>query len=493
MTAEEFYNRFEFDPSMSGSLLGRGGFSSVHKVYDKVRRRYVAVKRSEVGAFQKFDLEREVKLAHEIDIHPNIIRYENVYRIADRAGAFDYAIMKYYAEGNLDDVLRKHELNDAARRQILSGILRGLAHLHQVPIIHRDFKTANILMDRDEKGNWIPVIADFGLSRLIDADMSFVLNNSQIAHTPSYAAPEQLLDNVAIRPNTDLWAFGVMTYKMVMGSLPFRIDGAKGEWDTSNKIRSLILEGKLPTDISTIQEPYKSIIRRCLVSDPDKRVKKAEELLKLLDKGHTATTPPPSPGPSPSFDGKTKVYSAPKPTVEPPKPSHIEPKPPVKKHFPWEMLALIASVVLVGWIFYWLATRSTPQPVVKNTVEIMTDTTIVSDTSSVSIASVSMPNKNSNENQSVAALPARPTNKPVYKSPPTGYLTIETMHDMYVYIDGQLQSKRAIAGQTNNYVLPATGQGTILKVERMDLPVSRSESITIIEGKVTLRRYDIDN
>lgn len=492
MTAEEFYARFEFDPSMSGSLLGRGGFSSVHKVYDKVRKRYVAVKRSEVGAFQKFDLEREVTLAHEIDIHPNIIRYENVYRIADRAGVFDYAIMKYYAEGNLDDVLRKHELNDAARCQILTGILQGLAHLHRVPIIHRDFKTANILMDRTENGDWVPVIADFGLSRLIDADMSYVLNNSQIAHTPSYAAPEQLLDNVAIRPNTDLWAFGVMTYKMVMGRLPFRVDGAKGEWDTSNKIRSMILEGKLPPDISTIQEPYKSIIRQCLVFDPEKRVKKAGDLLVLFE-GRSTMPPPSSPATprvEPSYGGKTMVN---KPPVGAPKQPEIKPKEPtIKIRFPWEISLLIASLFFVLWIFYWLATRSKlPAEEPKNRVAASADSasvdTILSNseiTELVKPADLQSPEEKK-----------KPLAEPVKKKiPQKSYLIIYTAyHNLRVYIDNIAQAEIARTGQKNVYELPI-GEGAFFKVEYL-VPgkesglTTESERFTVLPGQKYEVRY----
>ncbi|AEI51495.1 serine/threonine-protein kinase [Runella slithyformis] len=498
MTAEEFYARFQFDPSMSGSLLGRGGFSSVHKVYDTVRKRYVAVKRSEVGVFQKFDLAREVTLAHEIDIHPNIIRYENVYRITDRAGVFDYAVMKYYAEGNLDDVLRKHELNDAARRQILTGILEGLAHLHRVPIIHRDFKTANILMDRAENGDWVPVIADFGLSRLVDADMSYVLNNSQIAHTPSYAAPEQLLDNVAIRPNTDLWAFGVMTYKMVMGRLPFRVDGAKGEWDTSNRIRSMILEGKLPADISTIQEPYKSIIRKCLIFDPEKRVKKAGDLLALLEKRTAASPPPASPEPprvESSYGGKTKIHESP---ADPPKPSGIHLKePPIKKapinvRFPWEMSLLVASLFFVLWIFYWLATRSkhpvedSKNPVASSAESAAPDTILKNSEIKELVKPADL--QGSEEKKRPVAEPAKK------KISSKSYLIIyTTYHNLRVYIDNVPQAEIARTGQKNVYELPI-GEGTFFKVEylvpgRESGLTTESDRFTVVPGQKYEVRY----
>lgn len=293
MKIEDFYNRFDFNADASGSVIGRGGFSVVYKAYDKVRKRFVAIKRSEAGQDSKFDLKREVEIANEIDTHPNVLHYENVFRITEsRLSIFDYAVMKYYPEGNLENVIRNYRLTPAEQKQIIAGILKGLEHIHKIPIIHRDFKTANILMDRTPDGDWTPLICDFGQSRLVDTTHSMVSNNSQIALTPKYSAPEQLRDAKTLRTNVDLWAFGVIVYQMIQGKLPFTVDDRTGDWGRSEKIRFLILQGDLPKDISSIREPYQQIIRKCLVTDPEKRVKSATTLLNNLEK-YTAPVPPP--------------------------------------------------------------------------------------------------------------------------------------------------------------------------------------------------------
>jgi eukaryotic-like serine/threonine-protein kinase len=121
MTLEEFYKRFDFNSDASGSIIGRGGFGVVYKAFDKVRKRFVAIKRSEVGQFAKFELMREVEIANEIDPHPNILRYENVFRISDYLGTYDFAVMKYYPEGNLETVLRKNQLSEVEKKQILNS------------------------------------------------------------------------------------------------------------------------------------------------------------------------------------------------------------------------------------------------------------------------------------------------------------------------------------------------------------------------------------
>ncbi|MCE7059227.1 serine/threonine-protein kinase [Dyadobacter sp. CY343] len=494
MTAEDFYLRFDFNPSISGSLLGRGGFSSVYKVYDKVRKRYVAIKRSEVGVFAKFDLEREVKLANEIEHHPNIIRYENVERISDRAGVYDYAILKYYVDGNLDNVISNHTLSDKERKQILTGILKGLAHLHKVPIIHRDLKAANVLMDRDYEGNWVPVIADFGLSRMVDADMSYVLNNSQIAITPNYASPEQYTENDALRPNTDLWAFGVMTYKMMVGRLPFRIDGENSEKDTSNRIRTMVLGGKLPNDIANIQEPYKSIIQKCLVVNPEKRVKRAEELLMLLEEREEVKPAAPfvQTAPNTGFDGKTQIKGKeikaafdPPTQVKRPEPEEVisEPRKPKSNKIGKALLWTGLVLLLIGSFYAVITYFSKPSAITEeghNTVAI--------DTLPPAPKLEPAPKQVAETKVAAAAvITSKPRKSKVADS---GTIMVFTKyHDLRVYIDGVPQNKIAPAGQTSSFKLPV-GQGIIFKVEYIEFGITpNAEPLTVRAGQVFERSY----
>lgn len=494
MTAEDFYLRFDFNPSISGSLLGRGGFSSVYKVYDKVRKRYVAIKRSEVGVFSKFDLEREVKLANEIEHHPNIIRYENVERISDRAGVYDYAILKYYVEGNLDNVLSNYTLSDKERRQILTGILKGLAHLHAVPIIHRDLKAANVLMDRDFNGDWVPVIADFGLSRMVDADMSYVLNNSQIAITPNYASPEQYTENDALRPNTDLWAFGVMTYKMMMGRLPFRIDGENPEKDTSNRIRTMVLGGKLPKDIGNIQEPYKTIVQKCLVVNPEKRVKRAEELLMLLEEREQvkpAASFVPN-APVIGFDGKTQIKGKeikaafdPPTQVKMPEPEEniSEPRKPKSNKIGKAVLWAGLVLLLIGSFYAVITYFSKPSAVPEDD-----QNTIAIDTlPPAPKLEAAAPKQVAETKVAAAVVTAKPRKIKVADS---GTITVFTKyHDLRVYVDGVPQSKIAPAGQTSSFMLPV-GQGIIFKVEYIEFGITpNAEPLTVSAGQVFERSY----
>jgi serine/threonine protein kinase len=280
MTDKDFFERFVYDSEKD--ILGSGGFGTVYKAYDKFEKKYVAIKISQVkDIFGKFTLLNEVELSRKIDHHANVARYEFGLRVT-QPFLIDYAVMDYYEDGNLDHVLKKNQgkLSEEERHDIVDGILEGLKHLHTEGVIHRDIKLANILMHKTRGGQWRPKIADFGLSRLMDS-MDSSVSNSAIGITIAYAAPEQI-ENHPIKKNVDLWAFGVILYRLMTGRLPFA--AAKGADPTSANLemsRKIVMVD-LPAEIAHIQQPYQYIIRRCLVKSTTERVQSAEELLGIL-------------------------------------------------------------------------------------------------------------------------------------------------------------------------------------------------------------------
>lgn len=280
MNEKDFFERYIYDPEKD--ILGSGGFGSVYRAYDRVKNRYVAIKISQVkDIFGKFTLLNEVKLSQEIDDHTNVARYEFGLRVK-HPFPVDYAIMAYYEEGNLDMVLRKKQgiLTPQEQYEIVEGLLEGINHLHSENVIHRDLKLANILMHRTKQGHWRPKIADFGLSRQMDTyDASIA--NSAIGITIAYAAPEQI-ENKPIRKNVDLWAIGVVIYRVLTGDMPFApVQGAEPTSATVEMSRK-ITQVELPLGLYNLQEPYQSIIKRCWVKDIKDRAQSASELLDIL-------------------------------------------------------------------------------------------------------------------------------------------------------------------------------------------------------------------
>ncbi|GAB3902396.1 hypothetical protein GCM10028803_29010 [Larkinella knui] len=283
---QEFKRRYPIRPNDKESLLGSGSYGRVIKVEDQLETEWVAIKVSEFKGNDTKSLKAEVNLAQRVPRQANIARYDACYRLETDTSISDFAIMKYYPDGNLADLLKRETLSSAQLYEITQGILLGLQHLHRHRIVHRDFKPANILISRDNAGRFVPKIADFGLSKLVtdeELDSSdFDLSDGR--GTPSYKAPEQI-EGSKVSFNLDLWAFGIILYEMLTGEKPFKADLRNtSEQSARREIEKKIITVELPARLNEIGEPYRSMIQRCLVRDIHERVRKEEELLDLLDR-----------------------------------------------------------------------------------------------------------------------------------------------------------------------------------------------------------------
>ncbi|GAB3704133.1 hypothetical protein GCM10027592_35130 [Spirosoma flavus] len=265
--------------------MGSGSYGRVIKVEDQLETEWVAIKISEFKGNDARSLKAEVELAQKVPRQANIVRYDACYRLETDTSVSDFAIMKYYPDGNLANLLQHQKLTPDQIYDITRGILLGLQHLHNHRIVHRDFKPANILISRDNAGRFVPKIADFGLSKLVTDDeldsSDFDLSDGR--GTPSYKAPEQI-EGSRVSFNLDLWAFGVILYEMLTGEKPFRADlKNSSEQSVRREIEKKIVTVKLPARLDKVAEPYRTIIRRCLIRDIHQRVRKENELLDLLD------------------------------------------------------------------------------------------------------------------------------------------------------------------------------------------------------------------
>lgn len=288
---QEFRHRYPIRPNDDSLLLGSGSYGKVIKVEDQVETEWVAVKISEFKGNDPKSLKAEVELAKRVPRQANIARYDACYRLETDTSVSDFAIMKYYPDGNLADLLKKEKLTPEQIHDLTRGILLGLQHLHRHRIVHRDFKPANILISRDNQGRFVPKIADFGLSKLVSDDeidsSDFDLSDGR--GTPSYKAPEQI-EGSRVSFNLDLWAFGVILYEIITGEKPFASDSRVGsEQVIKREIEKKIVTVTLPKRVEQLPDPYRSMIKRCLVKDIHKRVRKEEELLALLEKVSVTT------------------------------------------------------------------------------------------------------------------------------------------------------------------------------------------------------------
>jgi serine/threonine-protein kinase len=100
--------------------------------------------------------------------------------------------------------------------RLAEGILDALGYAHRQGIVHRDIKPANIIVT--DEG--VPKIMDFGIAHVVGSEMT---QADEVLGSPHYMAPEQLSKG-RIDQRTDLFAFGVVLYRMLTGKLPFTGD-----------------------------------------------------------------------------------------------------------------------------------------------------------------------------------------------------------------------------------------------------------------------------
>nr|CAD1836207.1 unnamed protein product [Ananas comosus var. bracteatus] len=192
--------------------LGEGGFGDVYKGLLK-NGKIVAVKKLAIAETKKAkqDFQGEVKLISNVH-HRNLVRLLG----CSSKGPELILVYEYMANSSLDKYLfgeKRGTLNWKQRFDIIVGMARGLAYLHQefhVRIIHRDIKSSNILLDDDFQ----PKIADFGLARLLPNDHSHL--STKFAGTLGYTAPEYAIHG-QLSEKVDTYSYGVVVLEIISG------------------------------------------------------------------------------------------------------------------------------------------------------------------------------------------------------------------------------------------------------------------------------------
>jgi serine/threonine-protein kinase len=247
--------------------LGRGGMGVVYKAEDTKLKRTIALKflPSELTHIPdvKDRFMREAQAAAALD-HPNIC---TVYEF-DEAEEKTFISMAYVEGQSLRKKLESGPLELEEALRIALQVAEGLKIAHKRGVVHRDIKSANIMVTEDNQAK----IMDFGLARMTGGTL--ITQEGMTMGTVAYMSPEQARGE-KVDHRTDIWSFGVVLYEMFTGQLPF-----KGEHD-QGVVYSILNEKPKPiTDLrSEVPVSIGQVVDKTLEKNPDERYQQIDELL----------------------------------------------------------------------------------------------------------------------------------------------------------------------------------------------------------------------
>jgi eukaryotic-like serine/threonine-protein kinase len=190
--------------------------------------------------------ERETESLRRVD-HPNVVGFRASGRFESRGTQYPYLECEYISGGSINQRIAAQQLpaSPAEVKELLTGLLAGVAEIHDLGILHRDIKPANVAL-RD--GDWgKPVLLDFGLARVLD--MSSHTEYPSRIGTVAYMAPEQLRGQPA-RRRSDLFSVSVVVYQTATGQHPFLGPGIS----TAQTLHDRIRDGDPPTEPRLLNE-----------------------------------------------------------------------------------------------------------------------------------------------------------------------------------------------------------------------------------------------
>ena len=205
-----------------GRLIGEGGMGAVYEADHTGLGIKVAIKllnevfASDHKALSRFDREAKATAA---------IRHANIVEVTDTGKDNDgvpFIVMELLEGESLSALLRREKvLAPHLAVVIASQVLAGLAAAHAKEVIHRDLKPGNILLARNAEGGYQVKILDFGISKFRSNLVQDVTAAGAVVGTPRFMAPEQAIGQPDLDARVDLYAVGVLLYRMVTGRLPF--------------------------------------------------------------------------------------------------------------------------------------------------------------------------------------------------------------------------------------------------------------------------------
>ncbi len=287
-------------------FVARGGMGEVYEAEDQELTERVAVKTARFENVQTFHeverFRREIQLARKVT-HPNVCRTFDVFRhgaISSGEGPSQILIvsMELLQGETLDKRIRgRGAFNTAEAFPLVEQMCAGLAAAHRVGIVHRDFKSSNVMLVPQQAGSALrpqspsetfrAVITDFGLAHAEENVGATLTRLGDIVGTPAYMAPEQI-NGGAITPATDIYSLGIVIYEMLTGSLPFSADTP-----LATAMKRLNQPAPSPrVRIPDLDAKWEMVVARCLERAPERRYGSTDDIVKALRGDQVMPAPP---------------------------------------------------------------------------------------------------------------------------------------------------------------------------------------------------------
>lgn len=255
------------------SMVGRGGMAEVYKSRHPDLDREVAIKILHPYLTDTTDFverfRREARAAAALR-HPNIIQ---IFDFDVTEDGLYYMVMEFINGQSFADYLQQRSgpLPQAKALDLYQQICSALQVAHEQGIIHRDIKPANIMLDHQER----PYIGDFGIAQIVGDTR--LTQSGMTSGTPQYMSPEQVTGD-AVSPATDIYAMGIMLYRLMTGRLPF--EGGNPATVMMNHVTE-------PPERPTVFVPdlsaaIESVILKAIAKEPAERFRDAAALWQAL-------------------------------------------------------------------------------------------------------------------------------------------------------------------------------------------------------------------
>jgi serine/threonine-protein kinase len=260
--------------------MAHGGTSKVYLARDRQVRKFVVVKwLTEQAAADPQHRQRFLSGARAtmaVD-HPAIAR---VLCVGEPQGRPPYLVMQALEGESLAEYLERQPApDDQFVLMLIREVAAGLAAAHDVGIVHRDIKPGNLFLV-GPLGTPIGVkIIDFGLSKDLSEEASGPSSMNLVLGTAQYMAPEQVLAD-PVDARTDIYAFGVVLFRVLTGQLPFDLDPSLELFG-----HQLFSPAPPPSWLNEDIDPrLEKLVLRCMQKNPANRYASMHELLEDFER-----------------------------------------------------------------------------------------------------------------------------------------------------------------------------------------------------------------